>query len=215
MTAGTDAGDNLIGGVTGGEAMATVRSRAGARARRFNKGEYYRLGELGFFQGQRVELIEGRLMVLSPQGPTHSAIVDQVARALESIFGPGHWVRRQYPLDLGQTTEPEPDVSVVQGTLQQFMNNHPTSAVLLVEVSDTTLSYDRRRKGSLYARAGIDDYWIVNLRRRRLEVYRAPIPDATRPHGHRYSSRTDLLPPAFVSPLALPAASVGVAALLP
>src|SRR3954447_16591547 len=100
--------------------MSTVGRRSGVRARRWSKAEYYRLGELGFFRGQRVELVEGRLMVLSPQGPTHSAIVDQVARALESIFGPGHWVRRQYPLDLGQTTEPEPDVSVVQGTLQQY-----------------------------------------------------------------------------------------------
>jgi Uma2 family endonuclease len=84
-----------------------------------------------------------------------------------------------------------------------------------VEVSDSSLSYDRRRKGSLYARAGIADYWIVNLVRRRLEVYRAPIPDASRPYGHRSSSRTDLLPPATVNPLALPHAAIAVADLPP
>jgi Uma2 family endonuclease len=86
--------------------------------------------------------------------------------------------------------------------------------VLIVEVSDTTLSYDRRRKGSLYARAGVADYWIVNLVHRRVEVYRAPVPDANRPYGHRYSSRADLTPPAAIAPLALPQAAVAVADLL-
>jgi Uma2 family endonuclease len=195
--------------------VSTIRRRPGVRTRRWSKGDYYRLGELGFFQGQRVELIEGRIVVLSPQSPQHSCTVDAVARVLENAFGPGYWARRQYPLDLGQTTEPEPDVSVVVGSLPQYTQAHPTSAVLIVEVSDTTISYDRRRKGSLYARAGIADYWVVNLVRRQVEVYRAPVPDAARPYGHRYSSRADLMPPATVSPLALPQHAILVAALLP
>jgi len=170
---------------------------------------------LDFFRGQRVELIEGRIMVMSPQGPVHFAIVDQVAEVLRELFGAGFWVRMQLPLDLNQTTEPEPDISVVVGSRTQYARAHPTSAVLLVEVSDTTASYDRRHKGSLYARAGIGDYWIVNLPRRRLEVYRAPIAAPTRPFGHRYSSRTDLLPGATVSPLALPPQTVAVSDLLP
>ena len=97
----------------------------------------------------------------------------------------------------------EADLAVVLGTSLQFISAHPTDAALIVEVSDTTVSYDRRRKGSLYARAGVADYWIINLVRGQLEVYRNPIPDASRPYGHRYASRTDLLPPAVVSPLAL------------
>jgi Uma2 family endonuclease len=194
--------------------MSTMRRQAGVRQRRWSKREYYRLGELGLFRGERVELLEGQIVVLSPQNPRHAATVAHVLGILQGLFAAGYHVRPQLPLDLGQTTEPEPDLVVVAGTTQQFLNVHPTSAELIVEISDTTVSYDRRRKGSLYARAGIADYWIINLVRRQLEVYRAPIPDTSRPYGHRYSSRTDLLPPATVSPLALPGVSLAVADLL-
>jgi Uma2 family endonuclease len=194
--------------------MATVQRARGTRLRLWSKREYYRLGELGFFQGQRVELLEGRIVVLSPQNAPHWWSVDHVRRVLENSFGTGFQVRMQGPLDLGQTSEPEPDVCVMAGASDDYARAHPTSAVLVVEVSDTTLSSDRR-KGGLYARAGIEEYWIVNLVAHQLEVYRAPIRDARRRYEHRYSSRTDLLPPATVSPLALPQAVMPVADLLP
>src|SRR5690349_19571305 len=127
--------------------------QSGVRPRRWNKEEYYRLGELGFFNGQRVELIEGRLMVHSPQKPLHAAVVAQVDDLARPLFGSGYVVRCQLPLDLGQVLEPEPDVAVVVGTHWQYLTAHPTSALLIVEVSDTTLAYDRDEKGSLYARA--------------------------------------------------------------
>jgi Uma2 family endonuclease len=197
------------------EAMATVgKPQAGVRSRRWSKGEYYRLAEAGLFHGQRVELLEGQIMVLSPQKAPHFSTVDRVTEALRRHFGSGYQVRMQGPIDFGQTSEPEPDVAVVVGERADFAQAHPTSAVLIVEVSDTTVSYDRRRKGSLYARAGVADYWIVNLRRGWLEVHRAPIADATWHYGHRYSSRTDLLPGAVVAPLALPAVSIAIADLL-
>ncbi|MFO0928031.1 MAG: Uma2 family endonuclease [Gemmataceae bacterium] len=164
--------------------MSTVRrTRGGIRPRRFSKAEYYRLGELGFFRGQRVELIEGRLMVSSPQNPAHGSAVCRVGYALQQAFGTGYLVRTQLPLDLGQATEPEPDVAVVVGPFSLYDQAHPTAAMLVVEVSDATLNYDRRQKGSLYARGGVTDYWIVNLPDRRLEVYRQPIADrrAVRP----------------------------------
>jgi Uma2 family endonuclease len=154
-------------------------------------------------------------MVHSPQNPPHWSAIERVRRQLALVFEPAFLVRMQGPIDLGQTTEPEPDLAVVTGRLEDYSQAHPTSAVLIVEVSDTTVSYDRRRKGSLYARAGIRDYWLVNLVRRRLEVYRDPVPDPTRPYGHRYSSRTDLQPPATISPLALPHLTLSVADLLP
>jgi Uma2 family endonuclease len=194
--------------------MATVRRRTRLPRRRWTKDEYYRLGELGFFAGQRVELIEGQIMVLSPQNAPHWSAVERVRRLLESVFGPGHLVRMQGPIDFGQTTEPESDVCVVRGSLADFTQAHPTTALLIVEVSDSSVSYDRRRKGSLYARAAVPDYWLVNLKRRRLEVYRVPVADAALPYGHRYSARTDLMPPATVGPLALPSAAVAVADLL-
>ena len=182
--------------------MKTKR-RQRVRARRWTKEEYYRLGDLGFFQGQRVELIEGRLMVMSPQNAPHWTAIERVRRRLATLFEPGAVVRMQGPIDLGQTTEPEPDIAVVSGTLDQYAQDHPKHAVLIVEVSDSTL-YDDRRKGGLYARAGIADYWIVNVEKKHLEVYRDPIPDAAQPFGWKYASRTDLQPGASVSPLSLP-----------
>ena len=134
--------------------MSTARMRSGVRPRRWTKEEYYRLGELGFFDGQRVELIEGRLMVHSPQKSLHAVVVDAVDDVLGRLFGTNYLARCQLPLDLGQVLEPEPDVAIVLGTRWQYQHAHPTSAVLIVEVADATRSYDRRRKGSLYARRG-------------------------------------------------------------
>jgi Uma2 family endonuclease len=194
--------------------MATVGRRTGPRTRRWTKAEYYRLGELGFFDGQRVELLEGRIFVLDSQSPAHVFSLQRAASLLRGVIGPAFLVRRRGPLDLGQTSEPEPDVCVVTGQGEDYAQAHPTRAVLIVEVSDTRVSYDRRRKGRLYARAGVGDYWIVNLVRRRLEVYRAPVPDPTQRDGHRYSSRTDLTPPGTITPLALPQTAIAVADLL-
>ena len=192
-----------------------TKKRTGTRTRRWTKEEYYRLGEQGFFHGQRVELIEGRLMVQSPQKSLHAGIVELLTELLQPLLPPGLGLRVQLPIDLGQTTEPEPDFAVVQGTARQHMATHPTSAVLIIEVADSSLNYDRRRKGSLYARAGIADYWLLNLVDNRLEVYRDPIPDAAQLYGHRYASRVDLMPPANVSPLAFPSIVLPVASLLP
>src|SRR5437868_11209781 len=100
--------------------MSTVRRRAGVRPWRWSKEDYYRLGELGFFQGQRVELIEGRLVVHSPQNSLHADVVDDVDEVLSDLFKRGYRVRCQLPIDLGQILEPEPDVAVVQGTRRQY-----------------------------------------------------------------------------------------------
>ena len=192
-----------------------TKTRAGTRTRRWSKEEYYRLGELGFFHGQRVELIEERLMVQSPQNALHSGIVRKINRLLLLLLPDGYLLGPQLPLDIGQTTEPEPDFAVVQGTDQQYIVAHPTSAVLLIEIADSSPNYDRRRKGSLYARAGIADYWLVNLVDNRVEVYRDPIPDASAHYGHRYASRVDLVPPDTIAPLALPGLVIAAASLLP
>jgi Uma2 family endonuclease len=171
------------------------------------------LGELGFFHGQRVELIEGEIMVLSPQNWPHTSTVDRVGEALRRVLGTGFWVRLQFPLNFG-ISDPEPDVSVAVGHREDY-SDHPTTSVLIVEVSDTSLHYDRTRKASLYARAGIADYWIVNLVNNQLEVRRDPRPDPSQHYGHGYASLTLLVPPAVVTPLAAPQISLAVAELLP
>ena len=124
--------------------------------RRWTRDEYYRMADLGWFTGQRVELIDGEIMVLSPQGPLHVTSTERVRRVLEQACGAGVWVRMQFPVDFGMYSEPEPDVSVVTGSLDDYTSAHPTTALLIVEVSDSTLSYGRNRKASLYARVGID-----------------------------------------------------------
>jgi Uma2 family endonuclease len=117
------------------------------------------------------------------------------------------------PLNLSPHSEPLPGLAVVPGRARDY-SDHPTTA-LLVEVIDTTLSIDRGRKLSLYARSGLADYWIVNLVDGQLEVYRSPAPDPSQLHGFRYASRTVLDPGDVVSPLAMPTASVAVVDLLP
>jgi Uma2 family endonuclease len=181
--------------------------------RRWTRDEYYRMGELGFFHGQRVELIEGEIMVLSPQNWPHSSTVDRVGKLLDRVLGTGFWTRMQLPVNLG-ASEPEPDVSVVVGRREDY-SDHPTTAVLIVEVAENSLDYDRTRKASLYARAGIADYWIVNLVDKQLEVRRDPRPDPSQPYGHGYASLTILVPPTVIHPLAAPQVSLAVADLLP
>jgi Uma2 family endonuclease len=182
------------------------------RPRLWTREEYYRMGDLGFFLGQRVELVEGEIVVFSPQKWPHTSAIDRVSEVLRAALGSGFWVRTQYPLNFG-TSDPEPDVSVVLGRREDY-SDHPTTAVLIVEVSDTTLSYDRNRKASLYARAGIADYWIVNVANKQLEVRRDPRPDPSQHYGHGHASVTTLVPPAAVTPLATPQVSLAVADLL-
>jgi len=188
---------------------------ADPKSRLWTQDELHQMAELGFFDGQRAELIEGEIVVLSPQKASHYSATDQAADLLRQHFGKGFHVRMQGPLDLGPHSEPEPDVAVVQGNRASYKTRHPKTAVLIVEVSDTTLKNDRSRKASLYARAGIADYWIINLVDRQLEVYRQPQPDAAQTYGHGYGDVTILTVGQTVSPLAAPSVSLDVGDLLP
>jgi Uma2 family endonuclease len=199
--------------------MATVQLPQGEvftepRPHRWTRTEYCRMAEAGLFDGRRVELIDGEVLDMPPQKNWHFVAVKLVEDALTLAFGPSYWARTQGPLTLGLASEPEPDVAVVLGSPREF-SSHPTTALLVVEVSDTTLAYDRGRKASLYAQAGIADYWIVNLIDRQLEVYRDPAADSSQPYGFGYGSKAILTTTEFVSPLAAPQARIGVADMLP
>jgi Uma2 family endonuclease len=184
--------------------------------RRWKRVEYDRLIEAGFFQpGDAVELVGGHLIVAEPQGSRHYAAIQGAEHALRAAFGSGWDVRGQGPLALDDESEPEPDVAVVPGSFRDYLVEHPSRPVLVIEVSESSLALDREHKGGLYARAGLADYWIVNLVDRVLEVYRGPIPDADAAFGWRYGSLVTLGPEASVSPLALPGAVLRVADLLP
>jgi len=183
--------------------------------RRWQRAEYERLVDLGVFRGEPIELIGGQLVVAEPQGAYHASAISSVDYALRAVLPPGWIVRLQAPVSLDDESEPEPDLVVVRGRPADYRESHPAHPALAVEVAESSLEFDRGRKGSLYARAGIQDYWIVNLVDRVLEVCRAPEPDAAAVYGWRYRSVTLLTPPAVVVPLAFASSQIAVADLLP
>jgi Uma2 family endonuclease len=186
------------------------------RIRRWSRIEYDKLIDLGIFQpGEPIELLGGELIVSEPQGALHYTAILKTARALELVFSTGWVVRTQGPIGLDDDSEPEPDVAVVPGRLEDYRAAHPSRAVLTVEVAESSLDVDRERKGGLYARAGLGDYWIVNLVDRVLEVYREPAADPSSLFGWRYARREVLRPPAAARPLAMPLTAIRVADLLP
>jgi Uma2 family endonuclease len=159
--------------------------------------DFYRMGEVGLFRGRNVILIEGELIDMPAEGARHFSAIHRALKSLEGAYGPGFVVRRPGPLELSMRTDPEPDVSVVRGTLDDFTERHPTTAELVLEVSETTLRYDRKFKVALYAQARIPEYWIVILPDQVVEVYRAPtlIEDEW-----RYASKTTYRPGELVVP---------------
>lgn len=181
----------------------------------WTREEYYKLGEIGLFDQRRVELIEGVIFEMSPMGLPHANGIGQVDYALRSVFGKGWWIRIQLPLALGEHSDPEPDLAVVAGDPSHYKTGHPTMAALIVEVADTSLKYDQEDKASLYAKAGIPDYWILNLNQRRLEVRREPKPDPSQPFGFGYTQIWYFLVGDTVAPLAYPTATIPVVDLLP
>jgi Uma2 family endonuclease len=184
------------------------------RTRRWTRAEYYKMADMGLFEGQRVELIDGEIIEMSPQKGPHAQSIGLTSDELRAAFGRGHWVREQLPLALGLSSDPEPDVSVVRGTARDYPD-HPTSALLVVEVSDSSLGFDRSEKASLYAQAGIAEYWVLNLVDRQLEVRRSPVTDTTQPHGFGYADMRVLKVGESISPLAAPQATIAVRDLLP
>ena len=184
-------------------------------SKRWRRVEYERLVDVGAFEGEPIELIGGQLVVAEPKGSPHAACVEMVSDTLRAALPPGWVVRAQNPLALDDESAPEPDVAVVRGRHAEYRHAHPTRAALIVEVAESSLAFDRLQKGSLYARAGIADYWIVNLVDRVVEVDRDPGPDLTAPFGWRYSSVERFRPPATLTLLELPQATVPVAALVP
>ncbi len=160
-------------------------------------------------------MLGGELVVREPHGDPHTLAVELVNEALVAAFGPEWRVRVQLPVALDEESEPEPDVSVAAGRARDRREPKPSRLALVVEIADSSLALDREHKGSLYARADVPDYWIVNLVDRVLEVYREPAPDATAPFGWAYHVVRRLHAEESIAPLAAPTANIAVADLLP
>ena len=179
------------------------------RVHLWTREEYDRMVEAGVFPpGSRVQLIDGEIIEMPPQGSFHATAIRLVEDALRRACPAGFDVRTQMPVALDIRSEPEPDVAVVRGSPRDYTHAHPETVELAVEVADVTLSFDRGRKRALYARNRIPEYWIVNVPDACLEVHREP-------EGSDYRAVQVLRPPATVTPLACPAAVIPVADLLP
>jgi Uma2 family endonuclease len=178
--------------------------------RRWSRDEYYRLAEEGWFHGQRVQLIEGEIIQIPPQGALHANGYWSSLRTLTGIFGIER-VRAQMPFNVRGRSDPEPDLAVTdlpQGQCEE----PPSTAVLVIEISDSSIRLDRRKTG-LYAAAGVPDYWIVNVNARRVEIFRNPITDPNNEFGHRYTEHFEVDETANIAPLASPNSNVAIKSL--
>jgi Uma2 family endonuclease len=184
--------------------------------RRWSRAEYDLMIARGIFRpDERLELVGGELVVREPQGTPHTTGIRMAEEALRLAFGTGWEVRVQMPVALDDESEPEPDVTVVPGTFRDYRDAHPSRPALVVEVAQASLAFDRSQKASLYARAAVPDYWIVNLVDRVLEVHRDPVAASDASYGWRYGATRSLVAGDSVSPLAAPHARIPVADLLP
>jgi len=186
------------------------------KTRRWTRVEYERLVALGVFQpGERLELIDGQLLVREPQGSRHATAIRRVVAALRRTLGDVWQIDSQLPLALDADSEPEPDVAVVPGNPAAYRDAHPSRAVLVVEIAEGSYRIDRGYKASLYARARIEEYWIIGLAHDTLEVHREPEASPEALLGWRYRSVDTLHPSAAVAPLVAPGSAILVADLLP
>ena len=180
-----------------------------AQPRRWTRDEYYRMADSGILRpDDRVELIDGEILTMAPQKSPHATAVRLAEDALRSAFGDGFDIRPQLPLALDETNEPEPDVAVVTGSPRDYTEDHPSTALLVVEVAETSLGFDRGAKKALYARFGIPEYWIVDLLGVLVEVHRSP-------QGADYAERRVLSDADSIAPLGRPESVIAVADLLP
>ena len=175
---------------------------------------FHAVNATGVFAGRRPMLIRGVLLEQGPMNPPHAIAIELLEEVMRTVFGAGWRFRAQLPLVLGLDTDPFPDIAILAGN-PRAGGGHPTTAALVVEVSDTTLTPDLTEKAELYATALIQEYWVLDLNARCLHVFRDPAPLPTALGATAYRTRLTLAPADSVSPLAAPGGSVRVADLLP
>jgi Uma2 family endonuclease len=197
------------GDVTMDAAPADILSRYPVPRHRLTRHDYYRLAEAGILRrNDRVELLDGQLVDMSPIGPRHAIVTDNLNVALVTAFTGQAWVRCQHPVVLNDGSEPQPDLALVRRPWRGYPGTHPEPAdvFLVIEVSDSSLPVDRGVKLELYARAGIREVWIVDLTTDGVLVHR-------RPSGGSYGSVTRIAAPGVLDVENLPGVTIPVAAI--
>ena len=178
--------------------------------RRFTVDQYHQMSQVGVLRDDdRVELIDGEIVEMTPIGPRHGAVVDRLTRALVEGCGDRAIVRVQGSIRLGLHSEPQPDVVLLRPRRDFYQTAlpGPESVLLLIEVAEASLPYDHGIKLRLYARAGVPEVWIVDLVRNRVEIHREPTPEG-------FSDANTLGPDDRLVPMALPEVSLSPAELL-
>jgi Uma2 family endonuclease len=176
-----------------------IPTAAEPQAKRWTREEFYELAEQGYFRNKRVQLIDGEIFEMAPQGHPHSKAIMLLTRWATNHFPAPALVRIQMPLNASAKSDPEPDVAIVPDPTWAS-SDHPESAVLVIEVADSSLRLDRR-KTAIYAGAGVPEYWIVNLPESQIEVHRGPVAPA-----RRYTDTFIVKSPEALAPLAHPQA---------
>jgi Uma2 family endonuclease len=173
--------------------------------------DYHRMGETGILDdSERVELLEGKIIQMSAKGTAHRSAVGRTYKLLEKRLGNQAWISIQDPIKLNERSEPEPDVAIVQIDPLDYADHHPTPSevYLIIEVADSSLKFDCETKGKAYAQAGIADYWVLDIVKRQLYVFREP-------NEEDYESKVILVENEIISPLQFPDFQIGVSEMLP
>jgi Uma2 family endonuclease len=167
------------------------------------------------FHDMKTMLIDGEILTMTLPKPPHDTALNLAYEFLRAVFPTGHHVRNQQGFDIGTHNDPGPDLAVVTGSIRDYTTSTPTTAVLIVEVADTSLFFDTTTKAELYATAGVPEYWVIDLENRKLLVFRDPVALPAGLGATAYRIRQTFGPADAVSPLATPSATVLVADLLP
>ena len=165
------------------------------QVRPLTTNDYHRMIETGIIhEGEHIELISGQIFNMAAKGTRHTVANTELMSELLLLLGRKAKIRCQDPITLPNNSEPEPDILIARLRSDNYINSHPAPAdiILVIEVADSTLSFDRNTKAPLYAAAGISEYWIVNLVENRLEIY-------SQPEGSLYTNTQIILPPRLVN----------------
>jgi Uma2 family endonuclease len=163
--------------------------------RPLTSAEYYQMMESGIIrEGERVELISGQIFTMAAKGTRHTVATTRLITELPTLIQRRAIVRCQEPITLPNNSEPEPDIAIVRLRSDDYIDSHPTpkDIILVIEVADSSIRFDRDIKAPLYAATGISEYWIVNLIDDRLEIYRQP-------EGDIYTSVQIVTPPRSIN----------------
>ena len=196
-------------------AAGTPPPQAGPTPIKWTCDDFYQMGRLPSVHDRKVMLIDGEILVMSAPSPLASISQQLVENWLRAVFPADQYsVRGQLGMFFGINTDPLPDIAVVDGPPRAHAR-HPRTALLIVEIADTSLAMDLGQKASLYAAAGIADYWVIDVNDRRLHLFRNPQPDPTAKYGAAYKNVSVLLPTDMVGPLSAPTQTAQVGDLLP